>query len=78
MVQITLAFGVALGGGVLEASQLLRGSAEPALADFHVAFYLVGAVSLISTIMFFFLPRDAGSNISGHGIPKTTASEAAE
>jgi EmrB/QacA subfamily drug resistance transporter len=70
LVQISLAFGVALGGGALEASQMLRGQAEPALVDFHIAFYVIGAVTLVSTAMFFFLPRDAGQHISGHGLPK--------
>jgi EmrB/QacA subfamily drug resistance transporter len=71
-VQMSLAFGVALGGGVLEASNMLHGGTGPVLGDFHVAFWVIGAVVLISTVMFARLPRDAGSHISGHG---TEASE---
>jgi MFS family permease len=75
LVQISLAFGVALGGGVLEVSHMLRGESEPALLDFHVAFYVIGAVTLVSTVMFFFLPRNAGSHISGHGLAKENPAE---
>jgi MFS family permease len=75
MVQISLAFGVALGGGALEASTMLRGATEATLLDFHIAFYVIGAVTLVSTVMFFFLPKDAGQNISGHGMAKTATDE---
>jgi len=71
-VQLSLAFGVALGGGVLEGVRLLHG-AEPLLGDFHLSFLVIGAVTLISTAIFLRLPRTA--NMHGHG---QTAGEAAE
>jgi MFS family permease len=66
-VQMSLAFGVALGGGVLEGMRLLHGG-EPQLFDFHVAFYLTAAVAFVSTMMFWRLPRGAGRHLSGHQI----------
>jgi predicted MFS family arabinose efflux permease len=66
-VQLSLAFGVALGGGVLELVRLSHGG-EPLLQDFHIAFYVIAAVGVISTVIFARMPRNAGSNISGHGI----------
>jgi EmrB/QacA subfamily drug resistance transporter len=66
-VQMSLAFGVALGGGVLEGMRLTHGG-EPMLFDFHVAFYVTGAVCLISTLLFLRLPKHAGSHISGHNV----------
>jgi MFS family permease len=67
--QITIAMGVALGGGILEASHMLRGG-ELVLADFHVAFYLVAAVCGVSTLLFMRMPANAGSQLSGHKIEK--------
>lgn len=66
-VQLSLAFGVALGGGVLEGARILGGHVDPTLGDFHVAFWVIGAVMLISTAMFMRVPKTAGQNISGHG-----------
>ncbi len=66
-VQLSLAFGVALGGGVLELSRLAtHGGGEPLLGDFHMAFWVIGAVTLISTVMFMRVPKSAGLHISGH------------
>jgi MFS family permease len=65
-VQLSLAFGVALGGGVLEAARLFtHGGGEPVLGDFHIAFWVIGAVTLISSAMFALrVPKDAG--LHGH------------
>ncbi|MHB1104044.1 MAG: MFS transporter [Devosia sp.] len=65
--QITFALGVALGGGILEASHLLRGGAL-VLADFQTAFFGVGTVAAVAVILFLRLPGDAGAYISGHRI----------
>jgi EmrB/QacA subfamily drug resistance transporter len=65
--QITFALGVALGGGILEASHVLRGS-ELVLADFQTAFFGVGTVAAVAVILFLKLPGDAGAHISGHRI----------
>jgi EmrB/QacA subfamily drug resistance transporter len=65
-IQLSLAFGVALGGGALELFRLNHGG-EPSLLDFHFAFYVIAAVGIVSTIVFARLPRNAGANLSGHG-----------
>jgi len=57
-VQLSLAFGVALGGGVLEGFRLMHGG-EPLLADFHWAFWLMAAITLISAAIFTRVPRTA-------------------
>jgi len=70
-VQLSLAFGVALGGGVLEGLRLLHGG-EPLLTDFHMAFYAIGAVTLVSTVLFTRIPKAAGMH--GHA-PQGEAAE---
>ncbi|MBD8065101.1 MFS transporter [Devosia sp. PTR5] len=60
--QLSIALGVALGGGMLEASTALRGG-ELTLGDFHIAFIVLAAVCLISTAMFIRLPRNAGHQL---------------
>jgi EmrB/QacA subfamily drug resistance transporter len=65
-VQLSLAFGVALGGSALELFRQGHGG-EPTLLDFHLAFYVIAAVGVVAAIVFARLPRNAGSNISGHG-----------
>ncbi len=57
-VQLSLAFGVALGGGALEGFRLLHGG-EPLLADFHWAFWVMAAITLASALIFLRLPRFA-------------------
>tara|TARA_R110002124_G_scaffold286271_3_gene466663 strand:+ start:24041 stop:25438 length:1398 start_codon:yes stop_codon:yes gene_type:complete len=64
--QLSIALGVALGGGMLEASTALRGG-ELTLADFHFAFMVLAAVCLISTVMFFRLPKNAGHQLTHAG-----------
>ena len=59
-----LATGIAVGGGVLEAAQALRGDGTLLLSDFHAAFFVVGAICAISTAMFMRLPRDAGHELT--------------
>jgi EmrB/QacA subfamily drug resistance transporter len=57
-VQLSLAFGVALGGGALEGFRLTHGG-EPLLSDFHWAFWLMASVTLVSALIFTRLPRTA-------------------
>jgi EmrB/QacA subfamily drug resistance transporter len=65
-VQLSLAFGVALGGGVLEAARIFtHGGGDPVLSDFHIAFWVIGAVTLISTVMFA-LRVPKGASLHGH------------
>ena len=62
---IATALGVAVAGMVLEGSAYLRGDAL-ALPDFQIAFFVVGGISLLSVLPFIALPRDAGTEVSGH------------
>jgi EmrB/QacA subfamily drug resistance transporter len=61
--QLSIAFGVALGGGVLDGVRHLHGG-EPLLGDFHVSFYVIGGVALLSSIMFLALPKGAGAHLA--------------
>ncbi|WMT90957.1 MFS transporter [Pelagibacterium sp. H642] len=70
---IATALAVAMAGGVLELSSHLRG--EPlGVIDFHVAFYVIAAISLLAVIPYLRLAKDAGSEVSGH---RTAAQRAA-
>ncbi len=64
-IQLSLASGVALGGGTLELLRRTHGG-EPVLLDFHIAFYVIAAVALIATFIFFRLPKAAGGHLTGH------------
>lgn len=64
--QICIALGVALAGGVLEVSTQMHGGALT-LTDFHIAFFVVAAVSALAAIWFMRLKPDAGNAVSGYG-----------
>lgn len=61
--QLMFAMGVAVGGGTLELAHRLRGGGELALADFHMAFFVVSAISAIAVVMFLRIPRNAGHQL---------------
>jgi EmrB/QacA subfamily drug resistance transporter len=63
--QISLALGVAFAATILEVSAALTGS-HLQLADFHLAFVIVAAFSLLALIPLFRLDKNAGEAISGH------------
>jgi EmrB/QacA subfamily drug resistance transporter len=63
--QLSVATGVALAGGILETLTLLH-QGPLRLADFHIAFFIVAAISALSALFFMQLPADAGSAVSGH------------
>jgi EmrB/QacA subfamily drug resistance transporter len=65
--QLMFAMGVALGGGTLELTHRLRGSADLELADFHTAFIVVAAISAISIVLFMRMPKDAGHQLLRKG-----------
>jgi MFS family permease len=66
--QISLATGVAVAGAVLDiAGQFHSGGIS--LSDFHIAFFVVAIISVLSTFTFFRLPQDAGAEVSGHNAP---------
>ena len=73
-IQLTVALGVALGGGTLELVRRTHGG-EPVLMDFHIAFYVIAAVTLVSTAVFCFLPREAGAHLTGHRRAMQAAAE---
>lgn len=65
--QLSIAFGVALAGGVLEMSSSFSGG-RLGLGDFHLAWFIVSGVALTSALPFLRLPPDAGSYVSGHRV----------
>ncbi|MBU1307112.1 MAG: MFS transporter [Alphaproteobacteria bacterium] len=64
--QLSVAFGVAVAGAILEISTQMRGTAL-SLIDFQIAFFVVGGLSALAAIIYWRLPADAGSDVSGHG-----------
>ncbi|TIN65583.1 MAG: multidrug efflux MFS transporter [Mesorhizobium sp.] len=71
--QLSIALGVALAGGILEVSTSIHGG-PLTLGDFHIAFFIVAAVSAVASLTFMRLAPDAGNAVSGHGkltTPKT-------
>ncbi|RWK93250.1 MAG: MFS transporter [Mesorhizobium sp.] len=71
--QLSIALGVALAGGILEVSTTIHGG-PLRLSDFHIAFFIVAAVSAAASLSFMRLAPDAGNAVSGHGgltAPKT-------
>lgn len=63
--QISLALGVAFAATILEVSSYMSG-AHLQLADFHTAFMVVAAVSLLAIIPLIAMDRNAGAAVSGH------------
>jgi len=64
--QISMVFGVALAAAILNLSQVVRGAPALELYDFRIAFFAVGALCLMASLQMLVLPRDAGSEVSGH------------
>ena len=65
MQQISLALGVAVAAMILETSTFFRG-AELQVIDFHIAFFCISALTVIATIPFIRMDRNAGAMVSGH------------
>ena len=63
--QVSLALGVATAASILEIRSLFSGS-HLALGDFHVAFFVIAALSLTALPPLFSLPKNAGASVSGH------------
>jgi EmrB/QacA subfamily drug resistance transporter len=65
--QLALSTGVALGAAVVEL--VVRGRTPPTItiADFSLAFLVVGAVSAASALIFMQLPPEAGAELAGDG-----------
>lgn len=64
--QISVALGVAIAGGILEASTYFSGG-EITLSGFSTAFMIVASITALSALPYIGLARDAGSAVSGHG-----------
>jgi len=74
--QITFGLGIALGAVALRLADAFVSPESPTLtvADFHVAFLIVGAVGLVGLYDSFGLPRDAGAIVSQHRKARATVS----
>lgn len=64
-VQLGLATGVALAGGLLEVRTLWTG-ADLAVADFQWAFMMVAIISLLAFLPIMGVSKSAGAEVSGH------------
>ncbi len=73
--QISVALGVALGGGILEASTWFTGHALTQ-EGFAAAFMIIAAIAASSALVFAGIPRDAGSAVSGHRFNEKVAEQA--
>lgn len=69
--QVSLGFGVAIGAMALEVSARIAGRAAPAVADFHLTFLVVAALSLLSLLRIGKLSPDAGHELAGRPAPET-------
>ncbi len=63
--QLSLSTGVAVGALVVEATLRLRDTTAITVADFPAAFLVVAALSASAALIFYRLPADAGSELSG-------------
>jgi EmrB/QacA subfamily drug resistance transporter len=66
--QISLATGVAVAGAILDIASSFHGG-KIQLIDFHIAFFIVASISVVSTLTFLRLPSNAGEEVSGHRKP---------
>ena len=63
--QLSVAFGVAVAGAILEITSMFSGG-HLTLLNFQIAFFAVGGMSALAGFIYFRLPHDAGNNVSGH------------
>ncbi|WP_028034094.1 DHA2 family efflux MFS transporter permease subunit [Chelativorans sp. J32] len=74
--QISIAMGVAIGGGILEITGYITG--EPLGPQAFVnAYVIVAFLSALAAFSFIRLPADTGSAVSGHGTKRTAEQEQA-
>ena len=64
--QLAFGLGVALAVIFLRLSESLLAVEAESLASYHLAFAMVGLLTLVSMFDLWKLPRDAGANVSGH------------
>ncbi|ABI63025.2 Multidrug resistance protein B [Granulibacter bethesdensis CGDNIH1] len=65
--QLSLTIGVSAGAGALEMAMAIHGRTQPGLADFSVAFLLIGAIALLAAPTALGMARTAGAEMSGAG-----------
>lgn len=70
--QMSLALGVAIAGMILEVETMLTGT-HLQLRDFHIAFLIISALTLIAVIPFITMAKNAGASVSGHRLKEETA-----
>jgi EmrB/QacA subfamily drug resistance transporter len=68
MQQLSLSLGVAIAGFALQLSGEWSHSDATALANFRVAFFVVGLISMSSAWLMWKLPKDAGNAMSGRAV----------
>jgi hypothetical protein len=68
--QVARGFGVAVAAALLA---VIAGSAKLTVADFRLAFFLVGLVPLAAAFGFLRLSPSDGAAVSGHGEPERPA-----
>jgi len=62
--QLSIAAGVAVGALAVESAVQLNGTGVITAEDFHPAFFLIGAISASSALLFWTLPPDAGASMA--------------
>jgi len=63
--QISLALGVAVAAAILETTTFFSGTSLQ-VVDFHIAFFSISVLTVVATIPFIRMDRDAGAALSGH------------
>ena len=69
--QVSLTLGISMGAAVLEVAMAATGRVTPVTSDFAVAFLAVGLISLLAAPVSVLMPRFAGAELSGHGVPQS-------
>jgi len=64
--QISSSLGIASGAAIVGAATALSGAVVPTAEQFMPAFFSVGAVEIVSSLMIRQLPANAGEAVSGH------------
>jgi len=62
--QLSIAAGVAVGALAVEIAVQVNGTGVITAEDFHPAFFLIGAISASSALLFWTLPPDAGASMA--------------
>ena len=63
--QLSVAFGVAVAGAILEVTRHYTGG-QLSLLNFQIAFFAVGGLSALASLVYLTLPKNAGADVSGH------------